>query len=347
MEPNYAAEATVAAFSLWLGGKRPSPESPGAVSMREWMALGLKELVEKNDGPAEVEDAHAIEVDEAGCEARYADEPPGEAESIFHRRWGLTVLEFSVTTLRAEFAARGEDEVFAELLPFAGFEPDEEDRYGRAAERLGLTKGAIRKRVFEFRQRQRELLLDFAADTLGDPAAAPVEITSLLCACDPAGTAAAGARLPTAIGKLQPEELLARAMRSVRMTGAGLANWKAPTIEEAARLFPQYEVRAMIGRGGMGAVYQGRQEALDRLVAIKLLPLEVSVDRDFADRFRREARAMAKLRHPNIIDVHDFGTTSEGHLYFVMEYVEGANLEQMIKGPGLEPAQALEIIGGV
>jgi hypothetical protein len=82
-------------------------------------------------------------------------------------------------------------------------------------------------------------------------------------------------------------------------------------------------------------------------VAIKLLPLEVSVDKDFAERFRREARAMAKLNQPNIIVVHEFGATSEGHLFFAMEFVEGANLHQMIHGPGLSPAQALEIISSV
>src|SRR6202042_2343450 len=106
--------------------------------------------------------------------------------------------------------------------------------------------------------------------------------------------------------------------------------------------FPGYEVVRLLGRGGMGAVYQARQIELDRLVAIKLLPLEISVDKDFADRFRREARAMAKLNHPNIIAVFDFGTTPEGHLFFAMEYVEGANLQQMMHGAGFTPAKALE-----
>src|SRR4030095_11518627 len=135
-------------------------------------------------------------------------------------------------------------------------------------------------------------------------------------------------------------------MQSVRMTG-GTGAWQPPTVEEAARLFPEYQLLSLLRRGGTGAVYKARQIELDRFVAIKLLPLEVSVDRDFADRFRREARAMARLSHPNIIAVHDFGTTSEGHLFFAMEFVEGANLHQMIHGPGISPAQALEIIGSV
>jgi len=148
---------------------------------------------------------------------------------------------------------------------------------------------------------------------------------------------------PTVISKIDPEEIAASARRSGRFTGGGANLWQPPSLEEAGGLFPNYEVLALLGRGGMGAVYQARQVQLDRLVAIKLLPLEISVDVDFADRFRREARAMAKLNHPNIIAVHDFGTTSAGHLFFVMEFVDGANLHAIIHGPGLEPAQALSI----
>lgn len=150
------------------------------------------------------------------------------------------------------------------------------------------------------------------------------------------------------LGGLNPDELFARGMQSVKMTGAGgLTSWEPPTVPEAARLFPNYEVLELIGRGGMGAVYKARQLALDRIVAIKLLPLEVSVDRDFAERFKREARTMAKMNHPHIVSVFDFGTTSEGHLFFVMEYVEGTTLHHIIKTTGLLPAQALEIIAGV
>ena len=154
---------------------------------------------------------------------------------------------------------------------------------------------------------------------------------------------------PSVLNGLNPEELFARGMQSVKMTrGAGLAaDWEPPTIEETARLFPNYEVLEIVGRGGMGAVYRARQLTLDRTVAIKLLPLEVSADQDFAERFKREARTMARLSHPNIVSVFDFGTTTEGHLYFVMEYVEGTTLHQLIKSTGLKPHQALEIIVGV
>ena len=149
---------------------------------------------------------------------------------------------------------------------------------------------------------------------------------------------------PTLLGNLAPDEMFARGMQSVKMTSGAQGTWQPPSVEEANRLFPNYTVISLLGRGGMGAVYRAKQTALDRLVAIKLLPLEISVDKDFADRFVREARAMAKLNHPNIITVYDFGTTSEGHLYFVMEYVEGANLADIIHQVGLGPAQALAIV---
>jgi len=153
------------------------------------------------------------------------------------------------------------------------------------------------------------------------------------------------ASAPSMLGGVSPDELFARGMQSVRMTGGGsMQNWEPPTVEEAARLFPNYKVIDVLGRGGMGAVYKAVQTALDRVVAIKLLPLEISIDRDFADRFVREARTMAKLNHPNIVSVFDFGTTTEGHLYFVMEFVEGTTLHHLIKSTGLKPSQALELI---
>ena len=130
-------------------------------------------------------------------------------------------------------------------------------------------------------------------------------------------------------------------------TGGVARGWTPPSIEEMARLLPNYQVLSLLGRGGMGAVYLALHTSLDRSVAIKMLPLEISADEAFAQRFIREARAMAKLSHPHIIDVHDFGKTSEGHLYFVMEFVDGTNLDAMIRGPGLEPGQALAIAGQV
>jgi serine/threonine protein kinase len=143
---------------------------------------------------------------------------------------------------------------------------------------------------------------------------------------------------------LDPGELLARAMQTARPSpGAGA--WMPPTPEEVARLLPQYRIESLIGRGGMGAVYKGVQLTLDRVVAIKLLPAEIAADAQFVARFQREARTLARLQHSRIVTIHDSGQTSEGHLYFVMEYIDGTDLRSILRGPGLDPEQALVVVG--
>jgi hypothetical protein len=117
----------------------------------------------------------------------------------------------------------------------------------------------------------------------------------------------------------------------------------APAVEELAPLFPQLEILELIGQGGMGAVYKARQPSLERLVAVKVLPPEAGKDPAFAERFGREARALARLSHPNIVAVHDVGMAGEFY-YFVMEYVDGANLRQVLRSGGLRPEQALRIV---
>jgi serine/threonine protein kinase len=116
-----------------------------------------------------------------------------------------------------------------------------------------------------------------------------------------------------------------------------------PTPAELARHFPQLAVLELLGQGGMGAVYKARQTKLDRLVAIKVLPPEVARDPAFAERFTREARSLARLNHPNIVTVHDFGD-ADGLYYFTMEYVDGRNLRDLLLDGPLPAAQALAIV---
>src|SRR4030095_3427396 len=80
-----------------------------------------------------------------------------------------------------------------------------------------------------------------------------------------------------------------------------------PTHEELARAFPQLEILELIGQGGMGFVFKARQPRIDRLVALKILPRALAADPAFAERFTREGRVLAKLGHPNIVTLHDFG----------------------------------------
>ncbi|MCC6884147.1 MAG: serine/threonine protein kinase, partial [Verrucomicrobiales bacterium] len=125
--------------------------------------------------------------------------------------------------------------------------------------------------------------------------------------------------------------------------------WRPPGAEELALMLPQYEIECLLGRGGMGAVYQGRQVELDRPVAIKILPADLDSDgHDFAGRFKLEARAMARLKHPGIVTVYDFGQTAEGLLYFVMEFVAGVDVQHMIGREGrLHSADAIAIAAHV
>jgi len=119
--------------------------------------------------------------------------------------------------------------------------------------------------------------------------------------------------------------------------------FEAPSVAEVGQMFPQLEVLAFVGKGGMGAVYKARQPALDRLVALKVLPSQAARGPDFAERFNREARALAKLSHPNIVAVHEFGQTNGLH-YFIMEYVDGLNLRQLERAGKLAPREALQIV---
>ena len=112
---------------------------------------------------------------------------------------------------------------------------------------------------------------------------------------------------------------------------------------EVARRLPQFEIMGLLGRGGMGVVYKARQTQLDRIVALKILPPADAASRGFVERFRREARSLAKLSHPNIVSVYDFGE-SNGLFFFVMEFVDGLSLREMIRGHRLMPAEALTIV---
>jgi hypothetical protein len=88
----------------------------------------------------------------------------------------------------------------------------------------------------------------------------------------------------------------------------------------------QYRVLNLIGRGGMAEVYKGYQPLLDRYVAIKIMLPHHAADAEFVERFQREATAIARLRHANIVQIYDFGVQN-GLLYMVMEYISGMTLK--------------------
>ncbi|HEY2573993.1 MAG TPA: serine/threonine-protein kinase, partial [Verrucomicrobiaceae bacterium] len=148
---------------------------------------------------------------------------------------------------------------------------------------------------------------------------------------------------------MSPQDDSTPPVTSRSSAGSAGAGWEPPAPERLQGMLQGYEVIEIIGRGGMGAVYKARQISLDRVVAIKILPPAIWDDEeDYAERFRTEARMMAKLMHPGMIAVFDFGETPDGQLYFIMEHVAGTDVSQMIAKQGmLPPLHALAIAAHV
>lgn len=167
-----------------------------------------------------------------------------------------------------------------------------------------------------------------------------------------------GTKLPTDA----PEGLCPRCLGALNFateTGAGgdepvVAKPPPLTPEQLTAQFPQLEIIECLGRGGMGVVYKARQKSLNRLVALKLLAPERVQDAKFAERFAHEAQALARLSHPNIVTIHDFGVTSVPQtpdarphppiFYLLMEFVDGVNLRQLLRSRKLTPEEALAIV---
>ncbi len=118
------------------------------------------------------------------------------------------------------------------------------------------------------------------------------------------------------------------------------------SVAELEARFPQLEFLGLIGKGGMGTVYKVRQKALDRIAALKVLPARASGDASFEERFVREARTLAKLGHPNIVTVFEFGE-QDGLYFFLMEYVDGVNLRSLMSDGSLSGSEALSIVGQI
>jgi len=143
-------------------------------------------------------------------------------------------------------------------------------------------------------------------------------------------------------GGLCPRCLMAGAMQPTEPLGHD-PNQPGPSIADVASAFPLLEILECVGRGGMGIVYKVRQKTLDRLVALKLLAPERVADTEFAERFGHEAKALAALSHPNIVTIYDFGKAGQFY-YLLMEFVDGANLRQILHAQRFTPEEALAIV---
>ena len=197
-----------------------------------------------------------------------------------------------------------------------------------------------------------------------------------------------GTPLPTgALAGLCPACLLKMGAAADTLTDAKQPAFNPPSVVELAPLFPQLEILELIGKGGMGAVYKARQKQLDRIVALKILPPGIGDDPAFAERFAREAKALAKLNHPGIVTLYEFGVAAgiqpasepgfqpggknvgssarvenleaaassnanpggkmpaaTSLYFFLMEFVDGVNLRQLLHNSRIAPREALAIV---
>jgi tRNA A-37 threonylcarbamoyl transferase component Bud32 len=142
---------------------------------------------------------------------------------------------------------------------------------------------------------------------------------------------------------LCPACLMKVALATGSAAGDESQRFTPPSVAELAGKFPQLEIIEFIGRGGMGAVYKARQKELDRVVALKVLPPDIGQEATFAERFAREAKALAKLNHPGIVTIYDFGR-ADGLYFFLMEYVDGVSLRQLLSNSRISPREALAIV---
>ncbi|MBC8126655.1 MAG: protein kinase [Gloeobacteraceae cyanobacterium ES-bin-144] len=147
----------------------------------------------------------------------------------------------------------------------------------------------------------------------------------------------------TPLAGLDPADLLRQGVAEDTMMDAATRPFQPPTLEELGANFPQFEILELIGQGGMGAVYKVRQNDLDRIVALKILPPVIGEQAGFAERFTREAKALAKLNHPGIVTLHEFGQQG-GHYFILMEFVDGVNLAQLMAAQRISAREALAIV---
>ncbi|MFO0841579.1 MAG: serine/threonine-protein kinase [Gemmataceae bacterium] len=129
------------------------------------------------------------------------------------------------------------------------------------------------------------------------------------------------------------------------LSGQTLAHGEGPSAngQGAGALAPGYDVLGELGRGGMGVVYKARHLALDRVVAVKMILAGGHASAEAVQRFRAEAAAVARLQHPNIVQIHEVGE-SGGHAYLTLEFCEGGSLDCKLAGTPLPPREAARLV---
>lgn len=132
---------------------------------------------------------------------------------------------------------------------------------------------------------------------------------------------------------------------TVRVSGGGSSG---PAIGVGALIDHKYRVDAIVGQGGMGAVFRAWDVRLERDVAIKVVRGDLLADPDSRERFRRESQIVARLQHPSIVTVFDYGTLTDGAAFLVMEFVPGEDLRHLLKRERrLAPGRAADLLAGI
>jgi serine/threonine protein kinase len=179
-----------------------------------------------------------------------------------------------------------------------------ESRPGLAAAMVRASESArVKQRAFPLCNRRWQVQLQFAAPSLGG-----------------GGLLLGGTAVSLLLGAVTAGAITRRELRRRIRTAAQLG---------------QYTLIEKIGQGGMGAVYRAKHALLSRPTAVKLLPSEGGDER--SRRFEREAQLTSELTHPNTVVVYDYGRSRDGTLYYVMEYIEGVTLEQLVEQEGAQP----------
>ena len=151
-----------------------------------------------------------------------------------------------------------------------------------------------------------------------------------------------GTSISDASFSLCPQCLMRNALMDSESPGPKLLP-NAPSIEAVQSAFPNLEVQELIGAGGMGAVFKARQPKLDRFVALKILPESLASEATFRKRFLQEGMVLAKLNHPHVVTIHDFGESGP-FFYLILEYINGVNLREAMESGRFTNKQALSII---
>jgi eukaryotic-like serine/threonine-protein kinase len=146
---------------------------------------------------------------------------------------------------------------------------------------------------------------------------------------------------------------LSRLRRQAAATPRGLVAADAPTlgtpsgVDVGVTIDGKYRIDALVGRGGMGAVYRARDTGLERDVAVKVVRGDLVASPEARERFKREAQLAARLHHPSIVTVFDYGTLPDGSAYLVMEYVRGEDLRARLMRGTLDWKDAVRLLAAV